>query len=118
VTTGIESGSGKSEVIDVMNPSNICRPMVSAPYDRIHIAVGGLINNMDPMICNGYASNYGYLSECYLIGSRNNTFVPNSHPLSYKSASVVLNKDTLWITGGFHGDGYLKSSTQVHMITI
>jgi hypothetical protein len=56
VTTG-EPGSTsvKSEVIDLQDPSNICQNLEDYPIG-VSRAVGGFLNQGDPLVCGGYPS--------------------------------------------------------------
>jgi hypothetical protein len=53
VTTGrpIDS-SVKSEVIDLQDASNVCQYLNDYPI-QVYYAVGGLINDVDPLVCGG-----------------------------------------------------------------
>jgi hypothetical protein len=105
LTTRREEGSSKSEIIDLVNPLNRCQLMYpDYPFDKVGGSVGGLLNNNIPLICGGFRDimyrkmNGKYLDDCFAI-----------HPVAIQlklseprawGASIVLDGQTLWITGG------------------
>ena len=88
-------------------------------------ATSGLLGNT-VMICGGsnidiYISSFGNLKadECYSITSQKVTLVTHMSVERFHAASIVLNDNTLWVTGGYngwyyYGDlGYLASTEYV-----
>ena len=61
------------------------------------LAFGGLLEKNTPLICGGH-SNISYETKCYEIGS--NEIVAELNTPRCCGASVVINQNTLWVTGG------------------
>jgi hypothetical protein len=104
VTTGEPtSNSVKSEVIDLQDPSNICQNLEDYPIG-VSYAVGGLLNQGDPLVCGGYP----LTKVCHVVNQPGQS----SEMLEerYYSASLTLNSSHLWITGGFGNGLYLQTS--------
>jgi hypothetical protein len=109
VTTGLPtSTSVKSEVIDLDDASNICQHLEDYPI-QVRGAVGGLLNQGDPLVCGGDISIYPYTNVCYVVNQPGQS----SEMLEERgySASLTLNSSHLWITGGYgYYNGWLKTS--------
>ena len=73
---------------------------------------GGLIGNT-VMICGGYGVDY--FDECYSLTSEKATQVIHMSIGRLSAASIVLNDNTLWVTGGYHDD--LLASTEYVRVT-
>jgi hypothetical protein len=102
ITNGVDFGSSKSEFIDLANPLNRCQSVLADyPIDQVGGSFGGLLNDNIPLICGGYRySGYGKRhDDCFDIGRTAEIQLKLSEPRSY-GASVVLDGQTLWITGG------------------
>jgi hypothetical protein len=58
VTTGFDTGSKNTEIMDLSDPSNVCQPSLLADYplDRVQGASGGLLTNNNALICGGWGS--------------------------------------------------------------
>jgi hypothetical protein len=110
VTTGVSyDNSVKSEVIDLKDPNNICQNLEDYPI-KVQGAVGGLLNQVDPLVCGGLP----YTKSCYVVNQPGQS----SEMLEERvwSASLTLNSTHLWITGGLNGNGYeLRTSEFVSM---
>jgi hypothetical protein len=67
-------------------------------------AVGGLLNQGDPLVCGGYPAT----NVCYVVNKPGQS----SEMLEerYSSASLTMNSTHLWITGGRNYNGYLQTS--------
>jgi hypothetical protein len=106
VTTGYPyATSVKSEVIDLEESGNICQILEDYPIG-VEGAVGGLLNQGDPLVCGGWdpATNV-----CYVLNQPGQS----SEMLEERgySASLTLNSTHIWITGGYNeGNGYLQTS--------
>jgi hypothetical protein len=104
VTTGAPtSTSVKSEVIDLQDPSNICQTLEDYPI-AVHAAVGGFLNQGDPLVCGGWPAT----NVCHVVNQPGQS----SEMLEerYYSASLTLNSSHLWITGGLNGNVRLQTS--------
>jgi hypothetical protein len=104
VTTGFpRSTSVKSEVIDLEDASNICQNLEDYPIE-VYGAVGGFLNQGDPLVCAGYPAT----NVCHVVNQPGQS----SEMLEerYYSASLTLNSSHLWITGGNNGNVLLQTS--------
>jgi hypothetical protein len=110
VTTGYPtSNSVKSEVIDLEDASNICQNLDDYPI-QVRGAVGGLLNQGDPLVCGG---EYPATNVCYVVNQPGQSSEMREER-AY-SASLTLNSTHLWVTGGRNGSGWLKTSEFVSM---
>ena len=64
----------------------------------VYEATGGLIGNT-VMICGGHSENFDE-SQCYSLTSEKITPVTHMSVGRMRAASIVLNDNTLWVTGG------------------
>ena len=63
-------------------------------------ATGGLVSNT-PLICGGWNHDASHASdECHILDGRKLTLNTTMILKRYRAASIVLNENTLWITGG------------------
>ena len=88
-----------SEIFDVKDPSNQCQNLPNYPL-QVDGANGALINDKYPFICGGSST---INSDCYLYNPDAGQWdftVAMSNP-RYRGGHVVVNKDTLWVTGAF-----------------
>ena len=88
-----------SEIFDVKNPTNQCQNLPNYPL-QVDGANGALINDKYPFICGGSST---INSDCYLYNPDAGQWdftVAMSNP-RYRGGHVVVNKDTLWVTGAF-----------------
>ena len=60
-------------------------------------ATGGLIGDT-VIICGGYDSGL-YVDECYSLTSEKATLVTHMSVVRFAATSIVLNDNTLWVTG-------------------
>ena len=103
-----------SEIVDLtVKGGNMCRNWPKFPLS-VFEATGGLIENT-VMICGGYDDSL--VDECYSLTSQKATFVTNTSVRRSFVASIVLNDNTLWVTGGCDTNingtiGYLLASTE------
>ena len=82
-------------------------------------ATGGLIRDT-VIICGGGIGwnlqhmNF-YVDECYSLTSEKATFVTHMSVWRLNAASIVINDNTLWVTGGYNGwyGGTLASTEYV-----
>jgi hypothetical protein len=121
VTSGFNEISDKIEVIDLSDPSNVCQPAVldDYPIDRVASASGGVLNSNIALICGGfrYSSPGERLDDCFAI---NDNAVKTNITLTQSrsdAASVVMNGNTLWLTGGVILDGTATKSTEFVQLT-
>ena len=78
-------------------------------------ATGGLIGDT-VIICGGYVYDTRYVDECYSLTSEKATLVTHMSVERGYAASIVINDNTLWVTGGYNYDGgfvYLASTEYV-----
>ena len=78
-------------------------------------ATGGLIGDT-VIICGGYNGPL-YVNECYSLTSEKATLVTHMSVGREDAASIVLNDNTLWVTGGYGGPdgGWIASTEYVKM---
>ena len=102
ITTGMTTNTDyvtKSEILDFSEENNFqCFDWFDYPIGIFRV-VGGLIGNI-AVICGGNSGDRN--DECYEVTS--NKVVPFGKMTTKRSgaASVVINNDVLWITGGFN----------------
>jgi hypothetical protein len=107
------STSVKSEVIDLEDASNICQTLEDYPI-QVSGAVGGLLNQGDPLVCGGYPGGRDPITNvCYVVNQPGQS----SEMLEERgySASLTLNSTHIWITGGYNGNKRLQTSEFVSM---
>ena len=84
----------------------------------VNRATGGLIGDT-VIICGGFAGAGDDVDECYSLTSEKATLVTYMSVGRWYAASIVINDDTLWVTGGYAGGyddgGILASSEYVRM---
>ena len=84
------------------------------------VATGGLVGNT-VIICGG--GEFGSLvggppvDECYSLTSEKRTFVTQMSVARWDAASIVLNDNTLWVTGGYNDHWGRLSSTEYITMT-
>ena len=71
---------------------------------------GGIIENTI-IICGGWDGGSNH-DACYSLTSEKATLVTHMSVGRYVAASIVINDDTLWVTGGYNG-GSLASTEYV-----
>ena len=109
VTTGWNDGGfqAKTEVLDL----SIAEKFQCQDWPDYPMAVGGATIGLlgkEVLVCGGYDGT-SIIDECYSINSKGTVFVTKmTHKRDY-AASVNINEDTIWITGGWNGN-YLSSS--------
>ena len=85
-------------------------------------ATGGVIGKT-VVICGGHKADWSVSDECYSLTFNKRTFVTNMSVRRRYAASIVLNNNTLWVTGGSTGGstggplsvGYLASTEKVRL---
>ena len=76
-------------------------------------ATGGFIGDT-AIICGGYAGGGLYVDECYSLTSKKATLVTHMSVERSGAASIVINDNILWVTGGKYSYyGYLASTEYV-----
>ena len=94
----------------------MCNNWPDFPISVQQGATGGLIENT-VIICGGSISLTDSFDECYSLTSEKAALVTHMSVGRYDAASIVLNDNTLWVTGGYnyyHG-GNLASTEYVKM---
>ena len=88
----------KSRIIDLaINVTSGCFDWPTFP-DYVYGATGGLVSNT-PIICGGRVFD-DVSDECHILDGRKLTLTTTMTLKRYAAASIVLNENTLWITGG------------------
>ena len=83
----------------------------------VYGATGGLVGDT-VIICGGDGGPLKRVDECYSLTSEKATIVTHMSVGRDAAASVVLNDDTLWITGGLgNGQGLTLASTEYVTVT-
>jgi hypothetical protein len=107
VTSGWNSDGEQttSEIVDLtVKGGNMCNNWPDLVRLGSFSATGGIIENTI-MICGGLGGG-SYFDECYSLTSEKATLVTHMSVRRSNAASIVLNDNTLWITGGYgHGLG-------------
>ena len=116
VTTGRLTDKGQhTEVIDLANPDSKCDPLPDYPI-QIFGATGGLLQDTSPIVCGGFdGSDLGRISQCYIIDGNETLQTIDLNIYRWNSASVLLDKNTLWITGGYEFESVLYSTEFVKL---
>ena len=116
VTTGRLTDKGqRTEVIDLANPDSKCDPLPDYPI-QIFGATGGLLQDSSPIVCGGFdGSDLGRISQCYIIDGNETLQTIDLNIYRWNSASVLLDKNTLWITGGYEFESVLYSTEYVKL---
>ena len=91
----------------------MCYNWPDFPIIVSHGSTGGLIGDT-VIICGGYISDGSYTNsdECYSLTTEKATLVTNMSVGRNGAASIVINDNTLWVTGGY-GGGFLASTEYV-----
>ena len=109
MTTGGSSTGTKatSEIADLtVKGGNMCKNWPDFPVG-VAGASGGLIGDI-VMICGG-TDQFSYFDECYSLTPQKATLVTHMSVGRRSAASIILNDNTLWVTGG-HNGSYLAST--------
>ena len=77
-------------------------------------ATGGLVGDT-VIICGGSDGPFSQVDECYSLTSEKATLVTHMSVGRHWAASIVINDNTLWVTGGSDG-GYLASTEYVDLM--
>ena len=116
MTTGRLTDKGQhTEVIDLANPDSKCDPLPEYPI-QIFGATGGLLQDTSPIVCGGFdGSDLGRISQCYIVDGNETLQTIDLNIYRWNSASVLLDKNTLWITGGYEFESVLHSTEFVKL---
>jgi hypothetical protein len=122
VTAGADIGSKKMEIIDLNDPSKVCQPsgLDDYPIDEVGGASGGLLNNNIALICGGYDYNTEKtIDDCFAITDHSVEANVKLIQARTGAASVVLNGNTLWLTGGawYNDTEIITKSTEFVKLT-
>jgi hypothetical protein len=77
----------------------MCNNWPNFPFS-VEGATGGLIGNT-VMVCGGY-DKISYVDKCYSLTSQGKTLVTHMSLGKMDAASIVLNDNILWVTGGYN----------------
>ena len=115
ITSGknVDNGYQKtSEMIDLaIKSDSSCKNWAEFPKD-VYSATGGVIKDT-VVICGGGISGESF-DECYSLNGKVATLITHMSIKRKYAASLVINKTSLWITGGWSSDtGKLVSSEYI-----
>ena len=79
-------------------------------------ATGGLIGDT-VVICGGYDISGYSVDECYSLTAEKATLVTHMSVVRSRAASIVINDNTLWVTGG-DGYGYGEYLASTEYVTL
>ena len=94
-----------SEVIDLLNPNNICENLADFSSQNAH-AIGALISETEPLICGGHLG-----TQCVVLGQSEPKF--NTELTRSYSALTQLDDGQLVISGGYPLGDLASNSTEV-----
>ncbi len=102
-----------TEIVHLDSASKECNDLPDSVIKGI-AGVGGLLHNQYPLVCGGNAGSE-VLDKCFIAGGG-----VDQTPIAMRTgrkyaASVVLNGDTLWITGGSIGPDLTGTTEYVTM---
>ena len=101
-----------SEIVDLtVKGGNMCNNWPNFPIS-VFGATGGLIGDT-VIICGGEDSDSNYVDECHSLTSEKTTPVTHLSVNRTGAASIVINDNTLWVTGGYGYGGDLASTEYV-----
>ena len=93
---------------------NNCKNWPNFPK-HISRTTSGLLGNT-VMICGGFNNFYNLANnECYSFTAQKTTLITYMSVKRMDAASIVLNDNTLWVTGGEGKDGCIASTERVKM---
>ena len=99
VSTGSPIDTGVvSEVIDLLDASNICEPLADFQIEASQ-GVGDLLDN-SPLICAAVTTSGDWTNKCFVVGGNNEVAATLQTARRY-AASVKFDDSTLWATGTF-----------------
>ena len=113
ITTGLGGGGDvtKSEIIDFSEVGKYqCSNWIDYPID-VEGATGGLLGT-HAVLCGG---GYPATDECYKITSKETIKFGQMNTKRVSAASVTINSNTLWVTGGYDGNNILSSTEFVYL---
>jgi hypothetical protein len=99
-------GTKKIELIDMDDPTNVRQPsscLKEYPKDNVMAATGHLLTSNNSLICGGIDDIFDneILDDCFSINENGIEATAKLLQARYLSASVVVNSNTLWLTGGY-----------------
>jgi hypothetical protein len=97
VTSGSGSDSQKSEIIDLDDATNECKPFPDSPFDNAELVSAGLLDDNTILMCGGTKSQHCYIMTSERVTQSAKAILPD---VIAGSVSVMLSNNTLWITGG------------------
>ena len=116
VTSGIDfsniDGMTNSEIIDIMDGSNICLNGIPDFPIPVNGATGDLVSNRYPIICGGSNGIMPSSKICFKVTDNGkwNSFTNMS--ISRTGASSISIGDQLWVTGG-QSEGEITKCTEL-----
>ena len=103
VTTGTNTDGFQttSKIVDLtVKGGNMCSNWPKFPQG-VYAATGGLIGDT-VIICGGWDGSW--VDECYSLTSKKAKLVTHMSVGRTYASSIVINDNTLWVTGGWGGD--------------
>lgn len=94
----------ETEVIDLYHPLESCTPWADSLFD-VYLAVGGFFDN-GLVVCSGIIDDSDmyspiYTNECFFVNQTSASPYSYLNFISAGSAGVMLDRESLLITGGF-----------------
>ena len=120
VTTGLNDGGpqAKTEILDFSIAQKFeCKDFPDYPIPVGGATIGFLGSKV--LVCGGglytftTANHLETTDECYSINSKETEFVTKMSQKRSQAASVNINKNILWISGGHDNDGDILSSSEL-----
>ena len=122
VTTGLNDGGpqAKTEILDLSIAQKFeCKDLPNYPIAAGGATIGSLGNKV--LVCGGGLNTFTIdnvnrqeiTDECYSINSKETEFVTKMSHKRWQAASVNINKDTIWISGGQDNVGDILSSSEL-----
>ena len=101
-----------TEVIELENSNKICDPLPDYPIG-VDGTNGALLDGKTPIVCGGEFRDSSVSERCFKLDpeSRNWDEVASMKVAREEAATIALDSESLWITGGFNdNDGYLATT--------
>ena len=108
---GGKNTSGETDNCEVINldssSATTCKNPPNLP-PAVYGAIGGLGHREKPIICGGNQNN-GFSKSCYTFENNEWISSPNMNSVRIYAAAAQLQNGSLFVTGGFNGEGQTNS---------